>query len=331
MRVGVPGVFWFRKNLRLRFGCSFGKMGNMPIQHASQTPFNGGRLCRPRIAIVGGSGLYRLPGAEVLSELDVQTPFGLPSGPVAVAMFNGVAVAFLSRHGRSHGVAPQQINYRANAWALKSLGVEAVISSSAVGGLVASHGTDSFAVPDQLVDKTWGRADTFYDGWLPTGVQHLPAADPYCPRLRQLLITALERRGERFASRGTLAVVNGPRFATRAESEVLVAGGAHLISMTQYPEPVLAAELNMGFVNLAYVTDANTGHDGSAPVTAAVVLERLTAAQPRILAVMKAAIDLLDDGYVAPQLIDPTAVAAVLESTPSGRTDGTASHQRGRQ
>lgn len=288
----------------------------MPSHHNSRTSFDE-RPSRPRIAIVGGSGLYRLAGAEVLLERDIKTPFGPPSGPVAVAMLNGLEVAFLSRHGRAHGVAPQQINYRANMWALKSLGVEAVISSSAVGGLDANHGTDSFAVPDQLIDKTWGRADTFYDGTLPTGVQHLSAADPYCARLRHVLIKALESCGERFVGEGTVAVVNGPRFATRAESEILVAGGAHLISMTQYPEPVLAAELNMGFVNVAYVTDANTGHDGSAPVTAELVLERLVAAQPRIMAVLETTIDLLKAGYAAPQLIDPAAVAAVLAAPPS--------------
>lgn len=294
----------------------------MSIQHDPHASTRAQLAGPPRIAILGGSGLYELPGVEVRDDLDVLTPFGSPSGPITIAVLAGKEVAFLSRHGRAHGVAPQQINYRANLWALKSLGVEAVISSSAVGGLLASHGTDSFAVPNQLIDKTWGRADTYFDGSLPTGVHHLPAAEPYSPGLRQLLVKALERHGETFNPQGTLAVINGPRFATRAESEVLVASGAHLISMTQYPEPVLAAELNMGFANLAYITDANTGHDGSAPVTAEIVLARLAAAQSRILAVLATVTELFDDDYAAPQLIDPAAVSAVLEFPPPGSEGG---------
>ncbi len=270
-------------------------------------------------------------------------------------------VAFLSRHGRGHRIPPQQINYRANLRALKSLGVRAVISSAAVGGLVPGQRTDSFAVPDQFLDRTWGRADTFYDGSLPTGVQHLPAAEPFCPQLRRLLAAALERQGEVFQPDATVAVINGPRFSTRAESAALVQAGAHLISMTQYPEPVLAAELNMGFATRAFITDADTGHDGSEPVRAELVLRRLAAAKPRILAVLCAAAGLLEvsgsdggrtegdrpagdgpdgdrraadrpaadrpagdmpDGrYRARQLIPPEAVAAVMNAPVRGAVD----------
>lgn len=261
-----------------------------------------------RIGIIGGTGLYKLPGAVVLDTLDIPTPFGPPSSPVTVARLpapdgegdgdgdGGPVVAFLGRHGRGHSVAPQQINYRANLWALKCLGVEAVISSAAVGGLVSSHATGTFAVPDQVLDKTWGRADTFYDGSLPTGVQHLPAAEPYSAPLRAALIGALERQGEDFARAATVAVINGPRFSTKAESAALVQSGAQLISMTQYPEPMLAAELNMHFAALAFITDADTGHDGSEPVTAELVLGRLTAAQPRILAVLSDAVQTVSAG-----------------------------------
>ncbi|MDQ0028509.1 MTAP family purine nucleoside phosphorylase [Arthrobacter bambusae] len=255
---------------------------------------------RARIGIIGGTGLYRLPGAVVLDTLDVATPFGAPSSPVTLARLTaldgpggaaeGPAVAFLSRHGRGHAIPPQQINYRANLWALKSLGVEAVISSAAVGGLVSSHGTGTFAVPDQLLDKTWGRADSFYDGSLPTGVQHLPAAEPYSAPLRAALITALKQQGEDVPATATVAVINGPRFSTKAESASLIQAGAHLVSMTQYPEPMLAAELNMHFAVLAFITDADTGHDGSEPVTAELVLGRLAAAQPRILAALSEAV-----------------------------------------
>ncbi|MDP9904396.1 MULTISPECIES: MTAP family purine nucleoside phosphorylase [Arthrobacter] len=298
---------------------------------------------RARIAIIGGTGLYKLPEAVVLSRLDIPTPFGPPSSPVTIARLTapagtsgddggtgadgdrdgGPVVAFLSRHGRGHSVAPQQINYRANLWALKSLGVEAVISSAAVGGLVSSHGTGTFAVPDQVLDKTWGRADTFYDGSLPTGVQHLPAAEPYSAPLRAALIAALEHRSEDFAGAGTVAVINGPRFSTKAESAALVKSGAQLISMTQYPEPMLAAELNMHFAALAFITDADTGHDGSEPVTAELVLGRLAAAQPRILAVLSDAVRTVSAGLGGAEPADdggtwrmvpmpPGAVATVM-------------------
>jgi 5'-methylthioadenosine phosphorylase len=245
-----------------------------------------------RIGIIGGTGLYRFPGAAVLDMVDAATPFGPPSSPVTLARLaaGGPVVAFLSRHGRGHSIAPQQINHRANLWALKSVGVEAVISCAAVGGLVPSHGTGTFAVPDQFLDRTWGRADTFYDGSLFTGVQHVPAGEPYSAPLRAALLAALELEGEAFAPAGTVAVINGPRFSTRAESAALVQAGAHVVSMTQYPEPVLAAELNMHFAVLAFITDADTGHDGSEPVTAELVLGRLAAAQPRILAVLSAAV-----------------------------------------
>lgn len=289
---------------------------------------------RARIGIIGGTGLYKLPGAVVLDTLDIATPFGPPSSPVTVARLaaldgpggaDGPLLAFLSRHGRVHSIAPQQINYRANLWAFKSLGVEAVISSAAVGGLVSSHGTGMFAVPDQVLDRTWGRADTFYDGSLPTGVQHLAAAEPYSARLRAALIAALEQQGEDFAEAATIATINGPRFSTKAESAVLVQAGAQLVSMTQYPEPVLAAELNMHFAALAFITDADTGHDGSEPVTAELVLGRLAAAQPRILAVLSDAVRIVwaglanaepedDGGNWRMALMPATAVATVMST-----------------
>ncbi|PYI64643.1 5'-methylthioadenosine phosphorylase [Arthrobacter livingstonensis] len=270
-----------------------------------------------RLGIIGGTGLYRLPGAQILSSIEVATPFGAPSGPVVVAHLPGTGnegppVAFLSRHGQEHAVAPQQINYRANLWALKSLGVQAVIASAAVGGLTKTHAPGTFAVPDQFLDRTWGRPDTFYDGTVPTGVQHLPAAEPYCPLLRGILLEALAKTGENTPPKATVAVINGPRFSTKAESAALVQAGAGLISMTQYPEPVLAAELNMGFATLAFITDSDTGHDGTEPVTAELVLGRLAEAQPRIVRVLAAVAAAFDDEYLPPGAIPADAVAAVM-------------------
>jgi 5'-methylthioadenosine phosphorylase len=282
---------------------------------------------RPRIGIIGGSGTYRIPGAEVLAVLDIATPYGPPSGPVTLATVAGRPVAFLPRHGGGHALPPQKINYRANLWALKSLGVEAVLSSSAVGGLRTGYGPDTFVVTDQLIDRTWGRLDTFYDGGTPEGatpggVQHLPAAEPFCPELRARLWDALGARSLPSVPAGTVVVVNGPRFSTKAESAWYVAGGADIISMTQYPEPVLAAELNMGFANLAYITDSDTGHDGSEPVTAAAVFARIKNAQQHIHAVLESAVAAIGEEYRSPGLMDPAAVKAIMTRPVPGSTAG---------
>lgn len=269
------------------------------------------------IGIIGGSGTYSLPGATVRATLHVQTPYGPPSGPVTLADVGGRTVAFLPRHGGGHSLPPQKINYRANLWALKSLGVRAVLSSSAVGGLREGFGPESFVVTDQLIDRTWGRADTFYDGTVangvpPAGVQHLPASEPFCPTLRSHLESALAARGLPYAPQGTVVVINGPRFSTKAESQWYVSGGADIISMTQYPEPVLAAELNMGFANLAFITDSDTGHDGSEPVTADAVFARLRNAQPSVLAVLEDTIAAISEDYAPRLLMDRTAVARIM-------------------
>jgi 5'-methylthioadenosine phosphorylase len=270
-----------------------------------------------RIGIIGGSGIYRLPGAAVRATVSVDTPYGAPSGPVTLADVAGRTVAFLPRHGGEHTLPPQKINYRANLWALKSLGVEAVISSSAVGGLHQGLGPETFVVTDQLIDRTWGRADTFFDGTVadgaaPAGVQHLPASEPFCPALRSHLGAALSARGLPYAPQGTVVVINGPRFSTKAESAWYVTGGADIISMTQYPEPVLAAELNMGFANLAFITDSDTGHDGSDPVTADAVFARLKHAQRDVLAVLEDTIAAIGDDYSPRPLMDQTAVERIM-------------------
>jgi 5'-methylthioadenosine phosphorylase len=269
-----------------------------------------------RIGIIGGSGTYTLPAAAPVA-LTIQTPYGPPSGLLTLAQVAGKAVVFVPRHGTGHSLPPQKINYRANLWALKSLGVEAVISSSAVGGLRAGYHPETFVVPDQLIDRTWGRNDTYFDGMTPTGaeppgVQHLPAAEPFCPGLRARLVTVLSELELPHAPAGTVVVINGPRFSTRAESAWFAAAGADIISMTQYPEPVLAAELNMGFANLAYVTDSDTGHDGSEPVTAEAVFARLKNAQPDILAVLAATVAAIGDDYVPTRHMDPVAVNRIM-------------------
>lgn len=270
-----------------------------------------------RIGIIGGSGTYHLPAAKITASIEVDTPYGPPSAPVTLADVAGQRVAFLPRHGGKHSLPPQRINYRANIWALKSLGVEAVLSSSAVGGLREGYGPDTFVVTDQLIDRTWGRPDTFFDGTAvngvpAAGVQHLPASEPFCPTLRSHLAASLEAHKIAFVPQGTVVVINGPRFSTKAESAWYAAGGADIISMTQYPEPLLAAELNMGFANLAFITDSDTGHDGSDPVTADAVFARLRNAQASVLAVLEASVAAIGAGYRARTLMDPEAVRRIM-------------------
>lgn len=229
---------------------------------------------RATVGVIGGTGLYALlDGAE---EVVVDTPWGTPSDAVTVARFGGRPVAFLPRHGREHTLPPHRINYRANLWALHSLGVERVLAPCAVGSLKAAHVPGSLVVCDQFVNLTSGRQDTYFDG---PEVAHLSAADPYCAELRPLAVEAARSAGMAAHEGGTVAVVNGPRFSTRAESRLLVAAGAAVVNMTQYPEVVLARELGMCYATLALVTDFDSGLEGRPEhraVTAADIIAVLT-------------------------------------------------------
>ncbi|WP_233198140.1 MTAP family purine nucleoside phosphorylase [Cryobacterium sp. Y50] len=211
-------------------------------------------IARADVAVIGGSGLYELVDPATAVTHRVPTPYGSVS--VTIGLRAGRRVAFLPRHGSGHSVAPHLINYRANLWALSSIGVRAIISSSAVGGVTPEYPPGLLVVTDQFIDRTSGRPDTFYDR---ESVQHLSAADPFDPQLRAYALRALEDLGENFAATGTVVVIQGPRFSTRAESVWFRSIGAHIVNMTAYPEIVLAGELNMGTVNLSFVTDADAG------------------------------------------------------------------------
>jgi 5'-methylthioadenosine phosphorylase len=232
------------------------------------------------IGVIGGSGLYRfLDDAHTLT---VDTPYGAPSGELTLAELEGRRVAFLPRHGPRHTVPPHRINYRANIWALHSLGVRRVLAPCAVGSLRAEHGPGAVVVCDQVVDRTSGRADTFFDG---TEVAHLSAADPYCEELRPLAVRAAFEAGMAVREGGTVVVVSGPRFSTRAESRWFAQAGWDLVNMTQYPEVVLARELGMCYVNLSLVTDYDSGleHDDSVvPVTQQEVFAVFDENMPRL-------------------------------------------------
>ncbi len=219
------------------------------------------------IAVVGGSGFYEfLTDAE---EMKIDTPFGAPSDPIAVGEVAGRHVAFLPRHGRDHRFPPHKIPYRANMWALRSLGVRRVLAPTAVGSLTLSYGPGTLVIPDQLVDRTRTRAQTYYD----EGACHVPFADPYCPSIRPVAIAAAREFGWIPAGSGTLVVIEGPRFSTRAESLWFAAQGWTLVGMTGHPEAVLARELALCYTPLALVTDTDAGVEEGEGVTQAEVFE----------------------------------------------------------
>jgi 5'-methylthioadenosine phosphorylase len=219
------------------------------------------------IGVIGGSGFYEfLTDAE---EVKVETPFGDPSDPIAVGEVSGKRVAFVPRHGRDHRFPPHKIPYRANMWALRSLGVRRIIAPSAVGSLTPSYGPGTLVVPDQLVDRTRSRAQTYYDEF----AVHVPFADPYCPSGRATAIATARDFGWAPAGSGTLVVIEGPRFSTRAESQWFAAQGWTLVGMTGHPEAVLARELALCYTPLALVTDTDAGVDEGEGVTQAEVFE----------------------------------------------------------
>jgi 5'-methylthioadenosine phosphorylase len=227
------------------------------------------------VAVIGGSGLYSLFDPAEFQSHAVATPDGAVI--VAKGEVGGREAVFLPRHGTGHSLAPHRIPYRANIWALASLGARAIISTAAVGAVDPAYPVGTLALPDQYLDRTRGRDDTFFDD---DDVQHLPSADPFCPELREIAKPTADQH------EATVAVIPGPRFSTRAESVALRQAGAHLVNMTLYPEVPLAAELNIGTVTLAFVTD-NDATPSDEPVTAERVFARLKAAQPRIIAAIE--------------------------------------------
>jgi 5'-methylthioadenosine phosphorylase len=219
------------------------------------------------IGVIGGSGFYEfLTDAR---EVAVETPFGEPSETVLVGEVAGKSVAFLPRHGRDHRFPAHAVPYRANLWALRALGVRRILAPSAVGSLTASQGPGTLIIPDQIVDRTRGRAQTFYD----VSAVHVAFADPYCPAGRSQVIAVARQAGWAPVGSGTLVVIDGPRFSTRAESQWYAAQGWTLIGMTGHPEAVLARELAMCYTTLALVTDLDAGIEEGEGVTQAEVFE----------------------------------------------------------
>ncbi|MGW5424468.1 S-methyl-5'-thioadenosine phosphorylase [Streptomyces sp. NPDC003943] len=251
---------------------------------------------RAEVGVVGGSGLYALLDDAV--EVRVETPYGEPSDVLFVGEVAGRPVAFLPRHGRGHRLPPHRINYRANLWALHSLGVRQVLAPCAVGGLLPRYGPGTLLVPDQFVDRTSGRVQTFFDGLpLPDGtvpeVVHVSMADPYCPRGRTAALEAAGAAAWEPVDGGTLVVIEGPRFSTRAESRWFAANGWSVVGMTGHPEAVLARELGLCYSALALVTDLDAGAVTGEGVTHAEVLKVFARNVERLRTVLLKAIGLL--------------------------------------
>ena len=229
---------------------------------------------KPVLGVIGGSGLYAMQGLEAVEEQTVETPFGSPSSPIVLGDLQGKRVAFLARHGLGHHILPSEINYRANIYALKALGVERVVSISACGSLREDYAPGEIVVPDQLFDHTHARPRTFFgEGF----IGHLSIPDPFCAELSEGLCQSGEAVGGQVHAGGSLITIEGPRFSTRAESNTYRAWGMAIIGMTTSPEAFLAREAELCYAVMAHVTDYDVWHVTEAPVTVDLVIRILQA------------------------------------------------------
>ncbi|MGE5647861.1 MAG: S-methyl-5'-thioadenosine phosphorylase [Acidobacteriota bacterium] len=226
-----------------------------------------------QIGIIGGSGLYSMPGFEVQQEVAIDTPWGKPSDPYVVGKLAGRQVAFLARHGRGHRISPSELNFRANIYGFKSLGVERIISLSAVGSLKEEHRPLDFVIPDQFFDRTKARPSTFYGDGL---VVHISFADPVCPQLSQVACKACAEVGVTTKLGGTYLCMEGPQFSTKAESHVYRSWGMDVIGMTNLQEAKLAREAEICYVTIAMVTDYDCWHADHDAVTVTDIIANLT-------------------------------------------------------
>jgi len=257
-----------------------------PSTETSANPSADAGSARAEIGVIGGSGFYKfLTGSERLS---ITTPFGDPSDDVLIGDVEGRRVAFLARHGQGHRFPPHRVNYRANLWALRSVGVRQVLAPCAVGSLKPAHGPGTIVVPDQVVDRTWGRDHTIYDAIGP--VVHVGFAEPYCPRGREAVLNAGRAAGKNMVDAGTLVVINGPRFSSRAESLWHQQAGWTVVGMSGMPEASIARELAMCFTTIALVTDLDAGVDGGEAVTHEEVLKVFARSLDGLKAVIRSAI-----------------------------------------
>jgi len=224
------------------------------------------------LAIIGGSGLYEIPGLDDAREYDIDTPFGKPSAPIMTGTLEGEHVAFLARHGIGHRLTPGEVPYRANIYALKSLGAQRIVSISACGSLKEEFAPGHIVIPDQIYDNTHGRARSFFGEGL---VAHVSVADPFCEDLSNQLESAVSQAGGVQHRGGTFITIEGPRFSTRAESNAYRSWGMSIIGMTASPEAFLAREAEICYATMAHVTDYDVWHVSEAPVTVEMVIQTL--------------------------------------------------------
>jgi 5'-methylthioadenosine phosphorylase len=223
------------------------------------------------VAVIGGTGVYDPEIIEDAREVKVYTPFGTPSDLVTLGVYGGRDIAFIPRHGKGHQIPPHRINNRANIWALKELGVERIVASSAVGSLREDYGPGDFVLTEQFIDRTKKRLDTFYEGGQ---LCHISSADPVCPQLHGFFVDHAKRLDLRVHPTGTYVCVEGPRFSTRAESKLFRQWGADIVGMTIFPECVLAREAEICYVSVAMVTDYDVWAEK--PVSTHEIIETMT-------------------------------------------------------
>jgi 5'-methylthioadenosine phosphorylase len=221
-------------------------------------------LAKAEIGIIGGSGLYNMDGLTDVTEVRIETPFGDPSEAIALGTLEGRKVAFLARHGKGHRILPSELNFKANIYALKSLGVSSILSVSAVGSLKEEHKPTDFVIPDQFIDRTFDRSATFFGNGI---VGHVAFGDPICPIVAEVFAKACEEVGVIGKRGGTYICMEGPQFSTRAESNLYRSWGADIIGMTNLQEAKLAREAEICYATMAMVTDYDCWHQGHDAVT----------------------------------------------------------------
>ncbi len=228
---------------------------------------------KPVLGVIGGSGLYSFSGLSDTQTIELETPFGKPSSPILIGSVDGISVAFLARHGIGHFISPTEVNYRANIYALKQLGVRSVVGISACGSLRDDFNPGHFVVPNQLIDFTRQRKSTFFGDGL---VVHISSADPFCPDLSDLLFQAAVSTSSQVHKGGTFVTIEGPRFSTRAESHLFRSWGISIIGMTTSPEAYLAREAELCYATLAHITDYDVWHLDEETVSVEIVVRTLS-------------------------------------------------------
>jgi 5'-methylthioadenosine phosphorylase len=258
------------------------------------------------IGIFGGSGFYRF--LDDVEEMPVATPYGPPSAPIRIGRLEGRDLAFMPRHGDEHTLPPHRINYRANVWAMKEVGVDRIVGPAACGSLKPELEPGTFVICDQFFDRTLARESTFYDGPQTT---HVSAADPFCADLSAILAACAREEGIPVVEGGTVVVIQGPRFSTRAESRWFAASGFDVVNMTQYPECMLARELELCYANVSLVTDYDVGIAGGEPVSTDLAISVFRENLDRLRALLIRAVP-----KIGPQPDDPCASALASAIVP---------------